>query len=457
MTNGNVFISSVPHETDSKKDKKKQAPRKSLSMPLGLRCYAHDAGILVEVPPPPSQDTDTMNLIICFDTSSSMTSGPVNYVDIIKNVLVDFVEHHASCGMGIAIITYSNSSKLVFSTNSLTQTERNDAICIIQRIHGGGATNFEDMFDLANDTSLRLFGGVTKMVLLTDGEATSGCRSNQELAAKCHDRETHTIMLRNKADHQLATLIKQLNPKNTAMYARDVEDLSKHFMDIMMYLTFATSDIFIKIGEVTKTIFAHDALKQTHVNFERDELSDSYIIMSNDKEVLEAGNLNSFLCAETNVKIDMLVSICRAKAKLASLNNAACDARDDMTLTDWAKESKSKLSDIWEMIDNVPDEFELLHPFYRALKSDACNLLEIQKIVLAPKQVKHVDFPVVRNDDELPLYRSMSTQFPDAPTSSYRSLANAPFKDTDGVPRVTNCYNDNDSLQHLLAALNRMT
>jgi hypothetical protein len=124
--------------------------------------------------------------VVVVDVSASMES----WMSIVCASLADFLQK-AEIGCALRLITFSNDAKLVFSTDSLVDSERVLALTIATELKVESSTNLEIAFQKCNSVvkeacaALEIEMKAANVLLLSDGDATAGFGA--------HDRTTNSL------------------------------------------------------------------------------------------------------------------------------------------------------------------------------------------------------------------------------------------------------------------------
>jgi hypothetical protein len=147
--------------------------------------FKHDDKVLVKAVPALKPASKRLGVVVV-DVSASMSGC----MSILCESLTDFLQK-AELGCALRLITFSEDAKLVFSTDSLEESERVLALAIATDLKAERSTNLEIAFQKCNSVVLEACAALeietkeANVLLLSDGDATMGFGA--------HDRTTKSL------------------------------------------------------------------------------------------------------------------------------------------------------------------------------------------------------------------------------------------------------------------------
>ena len=168
-----------------------------------LRAYKCDATrLLLEARVSRSKPNTVIEVVL--DVSPSMNP----FIPIIKDQLIRYVQTLPD-GVALFLVCFGGDARLYFKIDALDKYSRIAAIETIRNLTTISATNIEAGLLEANKISATISGDKRRL-LLTDGEANTGCMDPKQLAALCATVPTDAFMFTKNSSIELASMIKRV-------------------------------------------------------------------------------------------------------------------------------------------------------------------------------------------------------------------------------------------------------
>lgn len=336
--------------------------------------------------------SSSVGLLLLLDVSDSMREN--NALDAIKKSIAEDILHQIPEGIAFAAVEFAEDARIVFEYSSFTATDRLEARERVLSVRARFTTNLHAGLDLAQKVRAKYHQRDWHMMVLTDGEATSGpykkvvlptkeaytsCTrwqpedAPEKLASMTASFKTHVHMFQVNAFLEFGECVMRMGKDNCAYFAKSQEELVSQLQSTIPKLSRGNRRVKIRVQEHgseewTERLTSVAELEEGEFCMLVYNVSKPLLLMDFmcDDELTIVFAENSVkdlsydsLTDEEKAKTDHEFAQTKAYEKLCSINNCLLRHRDEKLCSsvggDWVKDTDFEFVEMEEQLNNLMD------------------------------------------------------------------------------------------------------
>ena len=407
-------------------------------------------------------------LVLVLDVSHSMNDH--NALQKLKDHLINRFLPSLPEHVGLALVTFAENAKTIFSYDTMHAYNRNQATSLISGIYSDNFTNITAGFEMAASVSLQFIGKDVRWIVLTDGEPNAGkykmmlghgCQFGRsgpwetpetamKLAACTANYPTTLFLYTSGSSAELGEHIKKVRRDNSVKVSRTVDEMPEMFSSCAKELTSSNAALHISVGDASTVLDSAIVFDTTIESLKEQD----YFLVNGVKDpvvsIVRGGDVlfidtpsvvdvktmtdeQEIRIVENHMKQQRAFNSISGRCEKLKAEIVAVAQKNDVASDDWVNVTLKKIDEVKKEIDHntledgeFQEAFGALNVTYRSLGNNVAALKDIVD-TLAPAM--EIESPVLEDVPELPYATDADfLDFVDemADASCYRSLSAGP-------------------------------